>query len=311
MKRPGFVGGTLDRADHVRSDPAAAARAFADPRAKMILLDGLNPQVDGTGLATGVLPSGALADEFALLGIGEEGPLFVWLDPASGYAATFAPQVWNVAPLLAPDQLALYGTARSLVDWHARHGFCANCGTPTAPIKAGWARRCQASAVSGSESERRGCGAEHFPRVDPVTIMLAEHDGRVLVGRQPRFPAGRYSALAGFIEPGETIEEAVARELWEEAGIVVDDVRYAMSQPWPFPSSLMIACVAKSRSDVLTIDETELENAMWVTAADVRASLAGDPTAPFIAPPEMAVAHHLFRFWLETQDTPPPSVGEI
>ncbi|AUW57596.1 NAD(+) diphosphatase [Sphingobium sp. SCG-1] len=311
MKQPGFVGGTLDRADHIRSDPAAAGRAFTDPRARMILLNGLDPEVDGTKLAAGALPSAASFEEFALLGVGDEGPLFVWLDPASGNAAKFAPQVWNVAPLLSPDQLALYGTARSLIDWHARHGFCANCGTPTAPIKAGWARRCPASAVSGSESELRGCGAEHFPRVDPVTIMLAEHEGRVLIGRQPRFPAGRYSALAGFIEPGETIEEAVARELWEEAGIVVDDVRYAMSQPWPFPSSLMIACVANARSDVLTIDKTELEDAMWVTADEVRASLTGDPNAPFIAPPEMAVAHHLFRFWLTAQDTALPSVGEV
>ncbi|MGK2908618.1 MAG: NAD(+) diphosphatase [Sphingobium sp.] len=298
MTQPGFVGGTLDRADNVRNDPALVAQAFADPRARLLLLDGLHPRADGTKLETGAIPPGANLSEFALLGVGEDGPLFVWLDPASGYAARFAPEVWNIAGLLAPDQLALYGTARSVVDWHARHSFCANCGTPTAPIKAGWARRCPAGAVSGSESEPRGCGAEHFPRVDPVTIMLAEHGGRVLVGRQPRFPAGRYSALAGFVEPGETIEEAVARELWEEAGIVVDDVRYAMSQPWPFPSSLMIACVAKARSDVLTIDTTELEDAMWVDADGVRAAMAGEPDAPFIAPPEMAVAHHLFKFWL-------------
>lgn len=295
---PGFVGGTLDRADRVRSDPALLAQAFADPRARMLLLDGLDPLADGRHLATAALPCDTHAADFVLLGVGAEGPVFARLDPALGNAATFAPKVWSIAPLLAPDQLALYGTARSLIDWHARHGFCARCGTPTVPSKAGWARRCGGDTLSGSESETRGCGAEHFPRVDPVTIMLAEHDGRVLVGRQPRFPAGRYSALAGFVEPGETIEEAVARELWEEAGIVVDDVRYAMSQPWPFPSSLMIACMATARDDALTIDETEIEHAMWVTRDEVKAALAGDEGAAFIAPPQMAVAYNLFRFWL-------------
>ena len=291
MKLPGFVGGTLDRADRIRSDPALTAEAFADPRARALMLDGLDPLVDGETLATGPIARDEAAGDFVLLGVSAEGPLFVKLNPVLGHAATYAPKVWSVASLLASDQLALYGTARSLVDWHARHGFCARCGMPTAPIKAGWARQCDRSGG--------GCGSEHFPRVDPVTIMLAEHDGRVLVGRQPRFPAGRYSALAGFVEPGETIEEAVARELWEEAGIVVDDVRYAMSQPWPFPSSLMIACVAKARDDVLTLDETEIEHAMWVDADGVRAALAGEADAPFVAPPEMAVAHHLFRYWLE------------
>ncbi|MGK2909353.1 MAG: NAD(+) diphosphatase [Sphingobium sp.] len=298
MTQPGFVGGTLDRADNVRNDPALVAQAFADPRARLLLLDGLDPRADGTKLETGAIPPGAAVTEFALLGVGEEGPIFVWLDPASGYATRFAPQVWSIAGLLAPDQLALYGTARSVVDWHARHSFCANCGTPTSPVKAGWSRRCGEGLPKGSSAAASACRAEHFPRVDPVTIMLAEHGGRVLVGRQPRFPAGRYSALAGFVEPGETIEEAVARELWEEAGIVVDDVRYAMSQPWPFPSSLMIACVAKARSDVLTIDTTELEDAMWVDADGVRGAMAGEVNAPFIAPPEMAVAHHLFNYWL-------------
>lgn len=297
MKAPGFVGGTLDRADRIRNDPALIAEAFAEPSARMLLLDGLDPLVDGANLATGPLPLHADAADFLLLGVGNDGPIFVALDAAQGNGATYAPKVWSLAPLLTPDQLALYGTARSLIDWHARHGFCARCGTPTAPVKAGWARRC-GGAVSGSESEPRGCGAEHFPRVDPVTIMLAEHDGRVLVGRQPRFPAGRYSALAGFVEPGETIEEAVARELWEEAGIVVDNVRYIMSQPWPFPSSLMIACIAQARDDALTIDETEIEHAMWVTREEVRAALAGEAGAPFVAPPEMAVAYHLFRAWL-------------
>jgi NAD+ diphosphatase len=136
--------------------------------------------------------------------------------------------------------------------------------------------------------------------VDPVVIMLAEHDGRVLLGRQPQYPPGRYSALAGFVEPGESIEEAVARELREEAGIEVADVRYVASQPWPFPGSLMIACVAAARDDALTIDTTELEDARWIGREDVQAALSRDPGASFQAPPHFAIAHTLLAHWLAT-----------
>ena len=153
-------------------------------------------------------------------------------------------------------------------------------------MKAGWSRHCD------------GCGADHFPRTDPVVIMLAEHRGRVLVGRQHSWAQGRYSALAGFVEPGETIEEAVARELFEEAGVRVRDVRYLMSQPWPFPSSLMIACIAQADDDALTLDETEIEAAFWVDTDGVRAALAEEEDAPFQAPPPMAVAWHLLDQWL-------------
>lgn len=295
---PGFVGGVLDRADHVRTDPAQFAQAFADPRARLLLLDGLDPVAgEGGGLAWGRLPPGAAPGDFILLGVDEGGPVFAPMSRDIPHGAAFAPRVWELAPLLRPEALALYGCARSLIDWHARHGFCAQCGLPTQVEKAGWARKYQ------------GCAAEHFPRVDPVTIMLAEHDGKVLVGRQARFPAGRYSALAGFIEPGETIEEAVARELWEEAGIRVREVRYVMSQPWPFPSSLMIACIARADDPALTLDRTEIEDAMWVDAAGVRAALAGEADAPFIAPPPLAVAHSLLRRWFESR-SPGEAVGE-
>ncbi|CAN5425746.1 NAD(+) diphosphatase [soil metagenome] len=296
MRPPGFVGSTLDRADPVRGNPALLAERFADPRAARLVLDTLDPVVVGDRLAIEPLPAGAELAEHVLLGEDADGPLFAWLNPVVPHGANFAPRVWEVAPLLSPEQLAIYGTARSLIDWHARHGFCASCGSPTIAHKGGWARMCTGDT-------HRTCGAEHFPRVDPVTIMLAEHDGRVLVGRQPRFPAGRYSALAGFVEPGETIEEAVARELFEEAGIRVSSIRYVMSQPWPFPSSLMIACIAQAVDDVLTIDATEIEHAFWVDAAGVRAAMEGAEGAPFVAPPAMAVAHHLFRHWLDGRDS--------
>ena len=173
---------------------------------------------------------------------------------------------------------------RSLVHWHARHRFCAVCGAATQPVKAGWSRRCDT------------CAAEHFPRTDPVVIMLAQHRGRVLLGRQHGWPQGRYSALAGFVEPGETIEEAVARETFEEAGVRVRAVRYVMSQPWPFPSSLMIACLAEAEDDALRRDPTEIEAAFWCDADGVRAALAGEP-APFLPPPRFAIAHTLLSAW--------------
>lgn len=284
----GFAGGTLDRADQVRTNPALLAEALADPRARRLVLDGLDPVPGEDGdLAWTALSPGASLQQLILLGVDVRGPVFAELRSDIPHGAAFAPAVWEMASLLRPEALALYGCARSMIDWHKRHGFCANCGLPTHVTKAGWSRSCA------------GCEAEHFPRVDPVTIMLAEHGNKILVGRQARFPAGSYSALAGFVEPGETIEEAVARELWEEAGIRVHSVRYVCSQPWPFPSSLMIACIGQTDDPALTLDTTEIEDAKWVDAAGVRAALARDPDAPFNAPPPMAVAHWLLRHWVE------------
>lgn len=284
---PGFCAPGIDRADHVRTDAAALAQAFADPRAALLVLEGLDPVPEGALLRRDPLPAGARLEDHALLGLeGGGAPLFVRLRGGLPHGGAVNPRARELAALLAPEELSIYGAARSLVDWHARHGFCAVCGQPTAAVKAGWSRQCGA------------CAAEHFPRVDPVTIMLAEYEGRVLVGRQPRFPPHFYSALAGFVEPGETIEGAVARELMEEAGVRATAVRYVMSQPWPFPSSLMIACIAQVESDALRIDTTELEDAMWVDEAEVRAAMARARDARFVVPPPMAVAHHLLRAWL-------------
>ncbi len=283
----GFTGARLDRADRLRTDPDAFAAAIADPRATCLLLDGIDP-VPGSG---GGLIWEALdpADERALLllGIDDSGaPRFVREAHAGGRVDARSRTVMRLLPMLSPEEAALYGGARSLVDWHARHRFCAVCGSPTELFRGGWGRRCAS------------CGAEHFPRVDPVVIMLAEYDGRVLLGRQPGFPPGFFSALAGFVEPGESLEEAVARELFEEAGIAVSDVSYVASQPWPFPSSLMIGCRAVARDAALTIDTTELEAAMWVDRAEVRAALAGDMGASFMAPPPLAIARYLLEDWV-------------
>jgi NAD+ diphosphatase len=286
--QPGFTGSPLDRADLVRTDPQRLAAMAADPRARLLVLDGIDPRPD----AAGALSWTSLADadpegELLFLGLIDGAPRFADLRPGLPDGVTRSTAIFRMLDILPPSEAATYAAARSLIDWHKRHGFCARCGAPTRVFRGGWGRRCG------------NCGAEHFPRVDPVVIMLAEYDGRVLVGRQPRFPPRRYSALAGFLEPGESIEEAVARELFEEAGVRATAVRYVASQPWPFPSSLMIACVATVESDALTLDTTELEDAIWVSREDVAASMSEDPEALFLAPPSYAIAHTLFRHWLD------------
>jgi len=287
-----FSGSVIDRADAVRTDPDKLA-ALTNWRARLLRLDGLAPQIaaDG-GLDWGTLADADPAAELVFLGVSpDDRACFAAVDPGLlgvGSTAPPDPRLWQVMGMLAPPDLAVYGAAKALVDWHARHRFCARCGHGTTLAKGGWQRNCSNAA----------CGAEHYPRVDPVTIMTVEHDGRLLLGRQPRFPPRRYSALAGFVEPGETVEEAVAREISEEAGLVVRAVRYVASQPWPFPSSLMIACHGFADNDEVTVDRTELDDARWFSRDEVIAAMRGDDNAAFIAPPPYAIAHHLLRWWL-------------
>jgi NAD+ diphosphatase len=282
VEAPGFTGAGIDRADHLRLDPERLVQLAGDPAARLLRLDGLDPLLDAEGRLCWQRVKGG--EEMIFLGLQAGEPLFAPVPNVEPGQAG-----WSVMALIAQmrgEEAALWGGARSLVEWHSRHRFCGLCGGRTSLFRGGWGRKC------------KGCGADHFPRVDPVVIVLAEHDGRVLVGRQHRYPPGRYSALAGFVEPGESIEEAVARELMEEAGIVATDVRYAASQPWPFPGQLMIACLATSASDSLRLDAQELEHAMWVDRAGVEAAIAGAPGAPFLAPPPYAIAHSLLRHWL-------------
>lgn len=201
--------------------------------------------------------------------------------PADAYAH------FQLLGLLNSADAPTFAAALSLANWHRRHGFCSACGQPTQPNRGGWSRTCAT------------CHAEHYPRVDPVVIMLAEHDDRLLLGRQPQYPPGRYSALAGFVEPGESLEAAVARELKEEAGIDVGNVRYLCSQPWPFPNSLMIGAWAEANSGALTIDLNELEDGRWFSRADVRAALAHGADAPFQPPPRAAIARTLLEAWVD------------
>jgi NAD+ diphosphatase len=285
-----FAGSPIDRADHIRTDDAALAELM-NWRARVLMMDGLLPGVDDQGgLVWGSLADVAPEAELVFLGLMDGKAHFAPVPPAGADGPAYAmPSAWQVMQLLSPPDLAIYGGARSLVDWHARHRFCARCGAPTKLVKGGWQRHCD------------GCGADHFPRTDPVTIMLVEHEDRLLLGRQPRFPPKMYSALAGFVEPGETIEEAVAREIHEEAGVRVRDVRYIASQPWPFPSQLMIGCTSVADVPELTIDTTELEDARWFTRAELEeARAAGEAgTELLYFPRPFAIAHHLIAWWLD------------
>jgi NAD+ diphosphatase len=281
-----FTGSRLDRADHVRADPERLA-GHMNWKARLLALDELMPALDDDGrLGWGTLADAPEDAELCFLGLDEGKACFAAVPPRGDSRPRMAnPQLWSLMATLSPDDLALYGGARSLTDWHARHRFCAQCGGDTKIAKGGWQRDCT------------NCGASHFPRTDPVTIMLVEFEGHLMLGRGLGWPEGSFSALAGFVEPGESIEEAVAREVLEEAGIEVRDVSYIASQPWPFPSQLMIGCHSHTDSDDLTIDETEMAEIEFFTRADVEAALAGN--GPFRCPPRHAIAHHLMEWWVK------------
>jgi NAD+ diphosphatase len=191
------------------------------------------------------------------------------------------------AQMLPLEAAAILGQAKALIDWHRRHGFCPNCGAKTFLADGGYRRHCEV------------CGADHFPRTDPVVIMLAVHGDACLVGRSARFPEGMFSALAGFVEPGETIEEAVAREVFEEAGVRVRNVSYFAAQPWPFPSSLMIGCFAEAEARDLKIATDELAEAFWLEKSKLRALFSGEQTEGLSIPPPIAIAHHLLKRFAE------------
>ncbi len=284
-----FAGSPLDRCELLRRDEAQLAALRSDPGARLILLQ------DGDVL-TG--PDQALAKEafdsaqwhvrsetIVFLGKDERGPLFAAeIDPALLGAPTSPAR--QAAMAMPHTDTAIYAQAKSLLAWHARHKHCSVCGHQTDVIAGGAKRTCPA------------CGAEHFPRVDPVVIMLATRGDACLLGRQADWPEGIWSALAGFVEPAETLEEACAREVREETGIDIDiaSVRYVFTQPWPFPSSIMIGLVAEAVSADIEVDTHELEQARWFTRAEIRTMLAGDHPDAFL-PPSIAVARRLTEVW--------------
>jgi NAD+ diphosphatase len=187
--------------------------------------------------------------------------------------------------VLAPELLGALGQAKSILYWHERHRFCPNCGAPTTLVAAGWRRDCSA------------CNAQHFPRTDPVVIMLVTNGEACVLGRQPRFPPGMYSCLAGFVEGGETLENAVRREIFEEVGVTTGRVNYVASQTWPFPSSLMIGCVAEATSSELVVDRKELEDARWFSRDEVMLMFRKAHPQGLFCPPKLAIANLLVASW--------------
>ena len=283
----------MDRDDHMRSDPTRLAAMRARSDALLLAMDGLMPVMEGDALTFTPLASAPDDAELVYLGLKDDMPIFAPVAEKGDTRQAYEQRA-NRALLmqLGARDLAIYAGARSLVDWHARHRFCANCSKPTVLAKGGWQRDCV--------KHEGGCGAPHFPRTDPVAIMLVENDGDLLLGRGKNWPDRAYSALAGFIEPGENIEEGAAREVLEEVGIELCDVSYVASQPWPFPSQLMIGCHGFAKTRDITIDETELEDARWFTRAEVAEAIANGPDAKsFRPPPHEAIARTLVDWWLE------------
>ena len=306
-----FTAFPLDRASALRRDAEKMESLLNHPDTDLILLQEGKPVLtqEGSTSAARKLLRLASASRSAFLPTSCPEPILMGLDDKG--RATFATTLparfdWNDGPLqglgetedmrmaagiMEMADLALAGTAKALLDWHSRHGFCATCGEATDMAEAGWKRACPA------------CKTEHFPRTDPVAIMLAVKGDQCLLGRGVGFRAGFISALAGFIEPGETVEEGCARELFEEAGVKMTGARIVANQPWPFPSQLMIGLIAEVESYDLTIDTHEISQAIWFSRDEARQLLSEAGCTrdgvTLRAPPPIAIAHHLIRIWVD------------
>jgi NAD+ diphosphatase len=303
-----FAGNPLDRMSERRRDARWIAGLLEERATRLIPLRDLKPPIRNDGqMALDWQPVGPWREVIAagatlvLLGIADGRAHFA-LD-ATGIDQPPDPAAENIdvrtlAPLIAGPEAAILAEARSVVDWHARHRFCAQCGTPSEVAAGGWTRHCPR------------CKAHHFPRVDPVVIMLAVTGERALLGRGRRRPGARFSCLAGFMEPGETLEDAVRREVREESGIRCGRVRYLASQPWPFPSTLMMGFLAEALSEEITVDTEELVEARWFARDEigdmVARAAAGDPdpatTMPSLPGP-VAIAYQICRRWATGVDS--------
>jgi len=303
--RLAYTDNALDRAAELRPDSAATAALAADPRARTLVIAGElvclhkgepvnNPAFTFAQAAALVSGSDRIREQVFLGRDGQAALFAVAIDSDAATALKsrsdlVVADLRSIATggLVAPEHLSALAQGKSLLGWHGRHRFCSNCGAPTRVVQAGWRRDCAA------------CGAEHFPRTDPVVIMLAIHGERCLLGRQSRFAKGMWSCLAGFVEPGEAIEDAVRRETLEEAGIVCGRVAYFASQPWPFPMSLMIGFHAQALTTELKVDHSELEDARWFARDEVAAMILRRHPDGLTATHPFAIAHHIIRAWLE------------
>jgi NAD+ diphosphatase len=300
LGQPAFVTNVLDRAAHLRTDDAKllALEGRPDSRAYVVHRDSLvvNKENGGSrvlltideaikyGANPGTIFLG-LRDGAAIFGMGIGAPAVEKLLTRQdvGVSELRGMAMQGVVP---PEQLSAIAMAKSMVSWHQRHGYCANCGTRSAMTQGGWKRDCP------------NCKAEHFPRTDPVVIMLVTSGDKCLLGRQKQFLPGMYSCLAGFVEAAETIEDAVRREIFEESGIRCTDVNYYMTQPWPYPSSLMIGCTARAISEDITVDHLELEDARWFDRAEATLMIKRQHPDGLAGPHPFAIAHHLLGRWV-------------
>jgi NAD+ diphosphatase len=301
LPRQAYSGSLLERAAALRDDEAGLTALFRRQEAGVYLIGGESVvlRANGAGLDPLFSPDEAAAlgtaRETVFLGLFDAAPRFgIGLDPAAiePLRARADFQLIDLRTIamqgvVATQHVPPLAEAKAILGWHARHRFCPNCGAATVLAHAGWRRDCPA------------CKAEHFPRTDPVVIMLPVAGERCVLGRSPRFPKTMWSCLAGFCEPGESIEEAVRREVAEEVGITCARVKYFDSQPWPFPSSLMIGCHAQAVGETIVIDRSEIEEARWFDRAELALMLARQHPQGLTTPPPIAIAHHIIRAFID------------
>jgi len=296
----GYIGSTLDRISEQRGDTALIEKARAHADAGFYALAGENFLLRKRGEALDIFLSPGEASELGepietvfvgLAGNAARTGISISPDAAERAKESGEYAVIDLRSIavqgLARDHLPALASAKAVLLWHARHRFCSNCGTETKSVEAGWRRDCP------------NCGTHHFPRTDPCVIMLAVDGERCLLGRSPRFLPNMWSCLAGFVEPGESFEEAVRRETFEEAGIRLGRVAYFASQPWPFPMSIMVGFHAEAKSVDLDIDWKELEGARWFPRDEVKLMFEGRHPDGLFTPPPIAIAHHIIRAFAE------------
>jgi NAD+ diphosphatase len=302
--RLGYTQSLIDRAAERRNDDAWMLTAAGNRDAlayviggEMIVLKKNGSAVHDAGFSPAEARGLAPVTETIFLGLFEGAPRFgIGIERANAETLKsrddlFVIDLRSIAiqGLVDQDHLPPLAEAKAMLHWHAKHRFCANCGAPTRMMQSGWKRECAA------------CKTEHFPRTDPVAIMLAVKDDQCLLGRSGRFAPTMWSCLAGFVEPGEAIEDAVRRETLEEAGIRCGRINYLFSQPWPFPTSLMIGCHAEALNTDIVVDRSELEDARWFSRDEATAMLLRRHPEGLTTPPTVAIAHHIIRAWVESE----------